>query len=626
MAAELQEPEELEEEPQEDEGLGDTVRDADQDFKNLNKFRNKGKGGEGASDAAKGGAKAAGKEGAELAAEEEAAHIAEKRVAAEAAARLGAEAIGAISTGVGVVLAIPDLVRLAKSKWGKITIGSCCVCACLPFAGILFGGMILIAAIGGGQSGDSNNQCPYIRSDGEVIEDWSYELVDGNKENYKTALQDAEAITHVPAAILAAIDYEKYANGYQDDRDNPHRSHEQALIEIGKKVQETNELRDKSTGKLVLDENGKPIDTVWTDSVSKDNPNIATGIAILSNYRCPEVAESLADQANPPIAGNQKNEFINEFCYSSKGGPGNSTYTAMDDDWIMRDFVDDSVAGEIQKLNPVQSVPYLGTFVGGVLKGVSTAKQLLDSLANVPGAVWSAKCHIGVGNCETPEIGAATWLKVYLDGDELIKSHTVTENGKKKTIPGCPIKKWTGGSSNGSPSSGSPGQCVNGIAQVPEFFQFSPPWASIPIDESGDNVRAGGCGLTSLTMVLNWYGKGVTPADTITWLDANPPVCYSGGWTGCMYPKVAQHWGMNAGFNTIGWAEAEQKLRNCQPVIVANNSGSWAYTWHLVVLTGIDSNNNVHVNDPFPRDMKTGQYTVPLDTIKSTIGNIIDVY
>lgn len=190
-------------------------------------------------------------------------------------------------------------------------------------------------------------------------------------------------------------------------------------------------------------------------------------------------------------------------------------------------------------------------------------------------------------------------------------------------------KSFSGGGS-GVPSSGKPGECIKSgsgsIASVPEFFQFSDPWAKIDIGSSGDKMRGGGCGLTSITMILNWYSKNVTPKETIDWLNANPPIFYAGGWEGGMYPKVAQNWGMNAGFNTIGWSEAEERLRNCKPVIAGNDHGSWAYTWHLVVLTGIDSENNVHVNDPFPADMKTGQYTVPIDVMKETIGNIIDVY
>ncbi len=188
-----------------------------------------------------------------------------------------------------------------------------------------------------------------------------------------------------------------------------------------------------------------------------------------------------------------------------------------------------------------------------------------------------------------------------------------------------------------SPTPGKPGECKRdgggSVASVPSFFQFDPRW-QVEIDGSGEYMNQGGCGLTSITMVLNWYGKNVTPLDTINFLNANPPVPYGGlGWSTDMYDKVAQNYGMTAEVNTLAWSDpnpeiatVETKLRNCEPVVVGITGGGWAYPNHLVVLTGIDGAGNVHINDPFPIDNITGQFTEPISAVQGNIGNKIYVH
>lgn len=73
------------------------------------------------------------------------------------------------------------------------------------------------------------------------------------------------------------------------------------------------------------------------------------------------------------------------------------------------------------------------------------------------------------------------------------------------------------------------------------FCQSNPAWASSLIGSSGETMSSGGCGLTSVAMVLNYFGLSYTPTEILVKFNQNP------SW----YTPAGANMGL-----TLGWVES----------------------------------------------------------------------
>ncbi|MBY6773661.1 hypothetical protein FDC64_11275 [Clostridium botulinum] len=144
---------------------------------------------------------------------------------------------------------------------------------------------------------------------------------------------------------------------------------------------------------------------------------------------------------------------------------------------------------------------------------------------------------------------------------------------------------------------------------IPRFYQYDKRWAGHPYGES--TIGQGGCGTTSFAMVAT----GMNPKN-LKKMDRNND--------GILDPVESSDWSASHGFkvpgngtswdffaaasNTIGlnvkqlgkgdYNKVFNYLKDGNPVIASMSPGHFTRAGHFIVLTGVDKNNKIIVNDP----------------------------
>lgn len=146
---------------------------------------------------------------------------------------------------------------------------------------------------------------------------------------------------------------------------------------------------------------------------------------------------------------------------------------------------------------------------------------------------------------------------------------------------------------------------VDKINNFPYYGQNLEPWQGISYTSTGNSsqtIKTSGCGPTSMAMVLKSFGADSDPAKAAQWsVDHN----YRGTGTGSDigtrwgyftdYPNAFGISGSDLGNNKNAVIEALQKG---YPVISSQGPGKFTEHGHFIVLSGIDKNGNIYVNDP----------------------------
>ena len=136
-------------------------------------------------------------------------------------------------------------------------------------------------------------------------------------------------------------------------------------------------------------------------------------------------------------------------------------------------------------------------------------------------------------------------------------------------------------------------------SEVPNLYMSD---YNIPL-KNGGNVASDGCGFVAITMVLQYItGTEITVQEVVNWAQ---DTYYNGEYVDPkMFEAAAKEW--NAGeVQIVGKEEKEnikEALNNGMPVIAYMGSGDFTNDRHFIVLTDIDENNMVTVNDPGSRD------------------------
>lgn len=134
--------------------------------------------------------------------------------------------------------------------------------------------------------------------------------------------------------------------------------------------------------------------------------------------------------------------------------------------------------------------------------------------------------------------------------------------------------------------------------EIPLFLQWDKKWG---YNKYGSNyIALNGCGPTSLAMVI----VGLT-GNT----DINPKIIADYSYeNGYLVEGVGSKWSlMSEGAKEFGVKSSKipikeetiiKSLKNGQPIIATMKPGDFTDTGHYIVLTGIDENNKITVNDP----------------------------
>ena len=147
---------------------------------------------------------------------------------------------------------------------------------------------------------------------------------------------------------------------------------------------------------------------------------------------------------------------------------------------------------------------------------------------------------------------------------------------------------------------------------IPKIYQTDSKYARyrFPV-HTGSTMSGNGCGIVSTTMVLRYLtGKNIQVETVATWADRNGHFNGTGS-NGSLFNAAAQKWNVGNAKYSKSITEVKQALLAGRPVILFCKRGSNALftnNKHFVVLTGIDKNGKIHVNNP-NKGKKEGAFT-----------------
>lgn len=133
-----------------------------------------------------------------------------------------------------------------------------------------------------------------------------------------------------------------------------------------------------------------------------------------------------------------------------------------------------------------------------------------------------------------------------------------------------------------------------GYNNVPRYYQND--YANVSYGSS--NIARCGCGPSSFAMVASALtGQTITPADAVAWCGNRYYVGGQGTSWG-YFAAAASHFGLNTTVRQVGGSQAYTALSRGKLVISSQSPGLFTNGGHYIVLTGLDSNGKVYVNDP----------------------------
>ena len=137
-----------------------------------------------------------------------------------------------------------------------------------------------------------------------------------------------------------------------------------------------------------------------------------------------------------------------------------------------------------------------------------------------------------------------------------------------------------------------------GVMNIPYLSQNNYPNYVFPV-HSGSSMSGTGCGIVSTTMVLRYLtDKDIKVQDVATWADNNG--YFNGrGSKSTIFKAAAQNWKVgNVKVVSKDINAIKNALMNGRPVISLQKSGIFTNNQQCIVLTGIDNNEKIHVNNP----------------------------
>ncbi|URZ06735.1 3D domain-containing protein [Clostridium felsineum] len=161
--------------------------------------------------------------------------------------------------------------------------------------------------------------------------------------------------------------------------------------------------------------------------------------------------------------------------------------------------------------------------------------------------------------------------------------------------------------------------------QIPLFRQTDARWANVPYGQG--NVATSGCGPTSFAMIISGLGGNLgawdknkdgilDPGEAAEYSIASGYNSNSGeGTSWALFDSIST---ARFGINSSGEIEPSNynyiydQLKNGNPVVASMHAGHFTKGGHFIVLTGIDSDGQVLINDPNPA---TGINKFPMEGI-----------
>ncbi|PJI06585.1 MULTISPECIES: 3D domain-containing protein [Clostridium] len=168
----------------------------------------------------------------------------------------------------------------------------------------------------------------------------------------------------------------------------------------------------------------------------------------------------------------------------------------------------------------------------------------------------------------------------------------------------------------------------NGFSgEIPLFRQTDARWASQPYGQG--NIGTSGCGPTSFAMIISglsgklgsWDKNGdgmLDPGEAATYAIASGYNSSTGEGTswGLFDNSSTSQFGINSSneIEPSNYSYVYDQLKEGNPVVASMHAGHFTKGGHFIVLTGVDTDGQVLINDPNP---KTGINKFPIEGIAS---------
>lgn len=156
--------------------------------------------------------------------------------------------------------------------------------------------------------------------------------------------------------------------------------------------------------------------------------------------------------------------------------------------------------------------------------------------------------------------------------------------------------------------------------KIPLFIQWDKRWG---YEKYGSNfIAINGCGPTALAMVaVGLTGNtDINPKVVAEFSSENGYLVDGVGSSWTLMTEGAKHFGLNGTEVPLIKSEILNILRKGQPIIASMGPGTFTTDGHFIVLTGIDSENNIIVNDSDSR--KRSRQTWNIDIFMEETENL----
>lgn len=146
-------------------------------------------------------------------------------------------------------------------------------------------------------------------------------------------------------------------------------------------------------------------------------------------------------------------------------------------------------------------------------------------------------------------------------------------------------------------------------SNVPLYLQWDKRWG---YEKYGYGIIGfTGCGPTSCAMAMSYLKNdpSITPAKIAEESDRNG-FSSSEGTSWGFYPYIARKYGLKAVQMDENYNVIKENVKKGNPILISVRPGDFTRTGHVMVISGMDSNGNIILNDPnsFINSQKTWKY------------------
>lgn len=172
--------------------------------------------------------------------------------------------------------------------------------------------------------------------------------------------------------------------------------------------------------------------------------------------------------------------------------------------------------------------------------------------------------------------------------------------------------------------------------ELPMFYQYLEPWANHPFN--GTTINVAGCGPTTMSMVVSGLSSKIpekidknkdgvaTPIEMADWTMANNLSVIGSGSKHELIKKASEKAGLVCSDEYYDGNRAYNDLKDGKVVVILIHAGIThpKTQGHFMVLTGLDENGNIKINDPGSESVTSK--TWPLGVIKNDTTKYWTIY